>query len=125
MRFQLSAVFLFLLNASASSFATQAPTSSLAHTQRSYPAFLPRGGTSSLHASVASETAVTAENLALLSERGRATIQRLVENDQHGSQKHVYGGWPEAGVEDGGKQRLAEQVSDFMLDSIAVSVPSF
>lgn len=56
-------------------------------------------------------SAVTDENLKLLSERGRKAIQTLMEFDQDGSQTHVYGGWPEAGTEDDGKKRLADQVS--------------
>ena len=35
----------------------------------------------------------------------------LMEHDVEGSQAHVYGGWPEAGVQDEDKKRLAEQVS--------------
>jgi hypothetical protein len=33
-----------------------------------------------------------------------------VQNDPDGFQAHVYGDWPEAGVEDEGKKQLAEQV---------------
>jgi hypothetical protein len=56
-----------------------------------------RGGQqppSSLSATVSSG-AITEENLKVLSARGR---------------KAVYGGWPDAGVDDEGKQKLAEQV---------------
>jgi hypothetical protein len=53
---------------------------------------------------------VSAENLDLLSERGRKTILSIIENDVEGSQSHVYVGWPEAGTQDDDKKRLAEQV---------------
>mmetsp|Transcript_17482 Transcript_17482/g.24893 ORF Transcript_17482/g.24893 Transcript_17482/m.24893 type:complete len:718 (+) Transcript_17482:92-2245(+) len=55
------------------------------------------------------------ENLALLSERGRASLLRFVENDRkhfEGANQHVYSDWPEVGVEDEGKIRLAEQLAD-------------
>jgi hypothetical protein len=54
---------------------------------------------------------ISEENLDLLSKRGRDAILRLIEYDSEGLQKHVYGGWPEAGVEDEGKKRLGDQVS--------------
>jgi UDP-sugar pyrophosphorylase len=56
---------------------------------------------------------VSAENLKLLSARGRAAIERLVEFDkdqQH--QTHVYSDWPDAGIEDDQKRKLAEQLAD-------------
>lgn len=72
-----------------------------------------RGGTktppSSLSASVSSDL-VTEENLKVLSDRGRKAVQNLLAYDADGSQAHVYGGWPDAGVDDNGKQKLAEQV---------------
>ena len=79
-----------------------------------HPAFTtPRCSPSSsqLHVAAASVGAVTTENLNLLSERGRDAILSLIQNDPHGAQVHVYGGWPQAGVEDEGKKQLADQVS--------------
>lgn len=75
-----------------------------------------RGGqqqpsSSSLSAAVSSDV-VAPENLQVLSERGRKAVLNLLEHDVEGSQSHVYGGWPEAGVEDEGKKRLAEQLAD-------------
>jgi UDP-sugar pyrophosphorylase len=59
---------------------------------------------------------VSAENLALLSERGRAAVLNLVRHDaSEGAQRHVYGDWPPPGTDDEGKVRLAEQLAD--LDS--------
>jgi hypothetical protein len=69
---------------------------------------------------------VSVENFALLSSRGRAAIQRLIQYDQNSSsddnsssngqqqpaQTHVYGAWPPPGIDDDGKRRLAEQVRD-------------
>lgn len=83
--------------------------------------FSPRGGSSGskqsfeFSASVEStettqQQVVSAENLNILSEQGREAVLRLVQNDPDGHQKHVYGDWPEAGVEDEGKKRLADQV---------------
>ena len=71
-----------------------------------------RGGRqqpSSLSATVSSGL-VTDENLKVLSERGRKALENLLAHDADGSQAHVYGGWPDAGLEDEGKQKLAEQV---------------
>jgi hypothetical protein len=62
---------------------------------------------------------VSVENFALLSARGRAAIQRLIQYDQGSdsngpaapaAQTHVYGNWPPPGIDDDGKRRLAEQV---------------
>jgi len=54
---------------------------------------------------------VTAENLAVLSERGRLAVEKLVAFDAaSGDQEHVYGNWPEAGTDDEDKLQLAEQV---------------
>ena len=75
----------------------------------SSPAFV-RPSSSALSASVVDTTVVSTENLAVLSERGREAILRLVENDTDGAQKHVYGDWPDAGVDDEAKAKLAEQV---------------
>jgi hypothetical protein len=57
-----------------------------------------------------STSQVSSENLELLSERGRLAVLRLIEHDVDGSQRHVYGGWPEPGTEDDGKRALADQV---------------
>ena len=47
------------------------------------------------------QTHVSPENLALLSERGRTALLRLIANDaEFGANKHVYCDWPEAGVDD-------------------------
>lgn len=62
-----------------------------------------------LKSNVAS-TLVSPENLAVLSDRGRQVIQDLIDYDVDMAQSHVLGEWPPAGVEDEGKQRLAEQV---------------
>jgi hypothetical protein len=61
---------------------------------------------------------VSVENFALLSSRGRAAIQRMIQYDQNNNgeesspaaQTHVYGDWPPPGIDDDGKRRLAEQV---------------
>lgn len=55
---------------------------------------------------------VSAENLAILSQRGRAALERLIEFDQDGAQSHVYGNWPAPGNDDDGKQKLTEQLAD-------------
>mmetsp|Transcript_22501 Transcript_22501/g.31562 ORF Transcript_22501/g.31562 Transcript_22501/m.31562 type:complete len:709 (-) Transcript_22501:250-2376(-) len=75
-----------------------------------------RGGASPSSFSLKSSTAaassaVSTANLDLLSERGRKSIESLRANDD-GSQAHVYSDWPEAGVEDEGKVKLAEQLAD-------------
>lgn len=54
-----------------------------------------------------SSNAVSAANLALLTPRGRTVLERLMTD---GGQSHVYSHWPEAGVQDELKIRLAEQV---------------
>ena len=55
---------------------------------------------------------VSTRNWELLSARGRSALERLVSRDAgRSAQAHVYGGWPEIGVEDDGKIALAEQVS--------------
>ena len=56
---------------------------------------------------------ISQSNWDLLSDRGKAALSRLILYDLtsgHHGQKHVYGDWPEAGVEDEGKKMLAEQV---------------
>lgn len=75
---------------------------------------------SSSSAGSATAAAVSRENLALLSERGRAAVERLVHWDattssMNGapSQTHVYGDWPLPGTDDDGKRQLAEQVRPF------------
>lgn len=57
------------------------------------------------------ESEVTSSNLELLSEKGRQAIEKLIESDD-GSQAHVYSNWPEAGTDDEGKIRLADQLAD-------------
>lgn len=126
MKFEFTSAFtLLLLNASASSFAANSPknihrgSSSSSSSSVSRIPFVSGGAATStfgtrLNSSVDSATpaaAVTSENLELLSERGRKTILSLIEHDVDGIQKHVYGDWPESGIEDEGKKLLAEQVS--------------
>lgn len=49
--------------------------------------------------------------MALLSDRGREALMRLMEHDVDvGAQRHVYADWPKCGEDDDGKVRLAEQV---------------
>jgi hypothetical protein len=59
------------------------------------------------------EDFISTDNLALLSERGRTAIERLIQHDieHEGAQMHVYSKWPEPGTDDEGKRKLAEQVS--------------
>jgi len=116
---------------------TSTPPSSSAHssslsfdrTQRQR-AFLPRGGASNAPSSSSSSLASTASiesdagpalevisqsNWDLLSDRGRAALTRLISYDVssgHDGQRHVYGDWPEAGVDDEGKRMLGEQLAD-------------
>ena len=134
MKFQCTAAFWVLLNASSSSsFATSRsnyrPISVESRTKnindvvflrnginRRLPFVPVRGGSTStgtqMSASpVESATAVSSENLALLSERGQKALSSLIENDIDGHQAHVYSDWPEAGTQDDDKLRLAEQVS--------------
>eukprot|EP00980_Cylindrotheca_fusiformis_P005582 scaffold1184_cov132-Cylindrotheca_fusiformis.AAC.3 len=126
MKFQCTALFWLLLNASVSSFATpsnyksQALKSSSSSSSSKRLPFLYRGGqktNSILSATVQSpsQSAVSDANLELLPTRGREAILSLIENDVNGSQSHVYGDWPEAGVQDDDKIRLSEQLAD--LDS--------
>jgi hypothetical protein len=56
-------------------------------------------------------TAVSAENLKILSERGRTSIENLIAHDVDGAQRHVYADWPPAGTDDDSKRRLVDQVS--------------
>lgn len=130
MRFPFTAVtVLILLGTSVSSFGTGASAKHYNANSRSpcttflnrRVPFSPRGGSSGskqsvgLPASVEStettqQQVVSAENLNILSEQGREAVLRLVQEDPDGHQKHVYGDWPEAGAEDEGKKRLADQV---------------
>jgi hypothetical protein len=67
------------------------------------------------------EKHISTDNWALLSEKGRIAIQKLIESDEEvGAQEHVYGGWPEAGVEDEGKISLADQVRLECLEMCAI-----
>lgn len=50
---------------------------------------------------------VSDANLALLSSRGRAVLEKLIAD---GGQSHVYSHWPEAGVDDARKIQMADQV---------------
>ena len=111
-----------LLEASVSSFATSpasqhkklhAATDSISTSHHRIPFVVPRGGVDTqlfATSTTTSQPAVSESNLQVLSERGRTALQKLVESDPDGHQAHVYGDWPEAGVEDQGKKRLAEQV---------------
>jgi hypothetical protein len=137
MRFSFAAIFaLVFLEASVSSFGTSASARNTANRYK-YPrttfiankvTFTPRGGSSQsteLSGSIdgtttTQEQIVTAANLDLLSERGREVILRLIENDPKGYQKHVYGNWPDAGVEDDGKKRLADQVRRYFIIQLVV-----
>ena len=93
-----------------------------------HPSFLlqPRGGASSpLSSTTTTETSIdidigpsldviSTSNWELLSERGKAAISKLILYDMssgHHGQKHVFGDWPEVGVDDEEKIMLAEQVS--------------
>jgi hypothetical protein len=131
MKFQFSTAFFWLLlNASASSFATpsnyrsKSPKTSTSSSSR-LP-FLHRGDSSSTSALLASveslsKSTLSTANLDLLSERGKNAILSLVENDVNGSQSHVYGDWPEAGVQDDEKIHLSEQVcEEYSLDKLIV-----
>ena len=85
-----------------------------------------RGGSESSSrlqaASVTPEAAISTENLALLSERGRSALENLIKFDQADkSQRHVYADWPEPGTDDEGKQRLSEQVSG-LSDSLFTAI---
>jgi len=86
------------------------------------PSYVLRGGSSSsptasgagvsalqMSTTAASGGVVSAENLALLSDRGRAAVEALMSTE---GQAHVTGGWPEPGTEDDGKRTLAEQLAD-------------
>lgn len=53
---------------------------------------------------------ISADNLTLLSDRGRKALERLISHDVDGAQRHVYADWPEPGSQDADKHRLAEQV---------------
>ena len=131
MRFQFRAAFtLLLLNTVASSFGSNNPekihhASPSSSSGSSRIPFVSRGGNNNvfgttitrMSTSVDSATAeeITSENLELLSERGRSAILSLIESDKEGFQRHVYGNWPESGIEDEGKIHLGEQVSLFCI----------
>ena len=110
MRLTIAALLTFLTTAS--SFATYGVSAS-SSTIGAWGIPTSRGGTTldPLRSTV-SDTAVSSENLAVLSDRGRSALQRLMEHDTDGAQAHVYGGWPVAGTEDDKKQQLAEQLAD-------------
>lgn len=76
---------------------------------RCTPQTTTKSSTTSLQ--VAAAVGISTNNLQLLSERGRNAILSLIQNDPLGAQAHVYTDWPEAGLEDDGKQQLADQVS--------------
>ena len=98
-----------------------------------HPSFLqPRGGdtsSSSLSSTTSTETSIdidigpsldviSTSNWELLSDRGKAAISKLILYDMssgHHGQKHVYGDWPEVGVDDEEKRMLAEQVRSALL----------
>ena len=129
MRLELTVILWMLLNAShTSSFGTCASNQFLSsrrtHVATKLPFLQGRGGggqtsasfgisTTSLSSSVESsqkQTIVSDANLQLLSERGRKALVELMESDVDKSQVHIYGDWPEPGVNDDDKRRLAEQV---------------
>ena len=60
------------------------------------------------------EFVVSRENWELLSRRARSALSRLIRHDatpsSRGQQLHVYGDWPDVGVDDELKIRLGEQV---------------
>ena len=128
MKFQFTSAFtLLLLNASASSFGANCPKKIQRGSFRSSSgiAFVSGGAISGssvetkLNSAVESDASsvksvISAENLDLLSDRGRNAIVSLMENDVDGFQEHVYANWPEAGVDDEGKKLLAEQVCSKM-----------
>lgn len=100
-----------------------------------HPSFLqPRGGdtsSSSLSSTTSTETSIdidigpsldviSTSNWELLSDRGKAAISKLILYDMssgHHGQKHVYGDWPEVGVDDEEKRMLAEQVRSALTGS--------
>lgn len=120
MKYAFTSVWLMYAVSSTSSFAT---TSSLknnpfvARGTAPLPTFGIRGGEkgTALNASVEKEATasspVSSGNLDLLSPRGRKALQNLIAFDENtGAQTHVYGDWPEPGVDDEGKKKLVEQV---------------
>eukprot|EP00815_Leptocylindrus_aporus_P005842 CAMPEP_0116068674 /NCGR_PEP_ID=MMETSP0322-20121206/11812_1 /TAXON_ID=163516 /ORGANISM="Leptocylindrus danicus var. apora, Strain B651" /LENGTH=721 /DNA_ID=CAMNT_0003555851 /DNA_START=60 /DNA_END=2225 /DNA_ORIENTATION=- len=56
-------------------------------------------------------TMISKDNLSLCSDRGRHALEQLMDLGDE-SQVHVYGGWPEVGVEDENKVKLSEQLAD-------------
>ncbi len=99
-------------NASPSTMSSSPPSSTcLASTTSS---------TTDTDASAAAEKVISPSNWNLLSTRGKSALLRLIEHDlDHQHQTHVYGNWPEVGIEDEEKRMLAEQVSDENSDLFA------
>ena len=120
MKIALTSVWLMCAVSSTSSFATTSSHKNNPFVSRGgapAPAFGIRGGEkgTSLNASVEKEATasspVSSGNLELLSLRGRTALENLIAFDEKsGAQAHVYGDWPEPGVDDEGKKNLAEQV---------------
>ena len=98
------------------------------------PSFLPRGGSLDNNKSALSSSSsaveadigpalevISQDNWDLLSDRGKAALSRLILYDMsngNDGQKHVYGDWPAAGVEDEEKRMLAEQVRSCVEKSV-------
>lgn len=63
---------------------------------------------------------ITDDNFSLLSERGKKAITNLIQHDNQyeNVQKHVYSNWPEHGIDDDGKRKLAEQVRTILHHSM-------
>lgn len=126
MRLATAAAVMWLCHSSAMAFGTVHPAStygslstgntlSTSSCRGVLPSFVARGGgrpTTHLAASTAAAPAVSSENLALLSERGRQTLESLMQADPEGHQAHVYSDWPAPGVDDENKKRLADQLAD-------------
>lgn len=74
--------------------------------------------TSDISASIPTSVAkhVSEANWSLLTAEGKKALQNLIESDAESqAQTHVYGDWPEAGIEDEGKIKLCDQLAN--LDS--------
>ena len=97
------------------------------------PSFLPRdgsldnsksalssSGSAAIEADIGPALEVISQgNWDLLSDRGKAALSRLILYDMssgNDGQKHVYGDWPEAGVQDNEKRTLGDQVRRHCLD---------
>lgn len=118
MKFQCTTLFWLLLNATASSFATPSnyQSKSVAPSTSTVGSVCHGGSESRTHLCAVespSQSMVSTENLEVLSERGRAAVQSLIDDDVNSSQSHVYGDWPEPGTQDEDKKRLSEQVGIF------------